>query len=239
MDTCLLDVLHHRGDMRLTSVAERIDVDLDRVLDEPVEQHASLHMGRHRGADLLGRVADPHRPPAQHVRGPDQHGVADPLRDPDGLLGARGRPPLRAADAEPLEQRAEALAVLGQVDRLVRRAHQPVAGLLQRRGELQRSLAAELGHDADGTLAFTDREHLLDSQRLEVEPVGGVVVGRDRLRVAVHHHRLVAERPEALRRVDTAVVELDPLPDPVRPGAQDHHRVLLSSGGLVQLPQVE
>ena len=62
---------------------------------------------------------------------------------------------------------------------------------------------------------------MLDVERLEVEPVGGVVVGRDRLRVAVDHHRLVAERAEALGGVDAAVVELDPLADPVRAGAED------------------
>ena len=67
-------------------------------------------------------------------------------------------------------------------------------------------------------------QHLLDPKRLEVEPVGGVVVGRDGLRVAVDHHGLVAELAEALRRVDAAVVELDPLADPVRAGAEDHDR---------------
>ena len=49
------------------------------------------------------------------------------------------------------------------------------------------------------------------------QPVGRVVVRRDRLGVAVDHHGLVAERAERLRRVDAAVVELDPLADAVRP----------------------
>ena len=58
-------------------------------------------------------------------------------------------------------------------------------------------------------------------ERLEVEAVGRVVVGRNRLRVAVDHHRLVAERPERLHGVHAAVVELDALADPVRARAEN------------------
>ena len=46
-------------------------------------------------------------------------------------------------------------------------------------------------------LGVHDLEHVLEGERLEVEPVGGVVVGRDRLRVAVDHHGLVARRRAA------------------------------------------
>ena len=38
MHAGLLDVLHDRGDEYVGSVAERVDVELDRVLHEPVEQ---------------------------------------------------------------------------------------------------------------------------------------------------------------------------------------------------------
>ena len=62
--------------------------------------------------------------------------------------------------------------------------------------ELQRRLAAELDDDADerrpGLLGAQDLQHVLGGQRLEIEPVGGVVVGRDRLRIAVDHDRFVA-----------------------------------------------
>ena len=138
---------------------------------------------------------------------------------PSGLVGD---PPLRAAHPELVQEPAEALTVLGEIDRLVRRSEHLEAGRLDRSRELQRRLAAELDHDPFGLLALADGEHRLDVERLEVEPVGGVVVGRDRLRVAVDHHRLVAERAEALGGVDAAVVELDPLADPVRAGAEDH-----------------
>ena len=70
------------------------------------------------------------------------------------------------------------------------------AGVLEPLREPERRLAAELADDAGDRagllLGVHDLEHVLERQRLEVEPVGGVVVGRDGLRVAVDHHRLVA-----------------------------------------------
>jgi hypothetical protein len=94
-------------------------------------------------------------------------------------------------------------------------------GVLDRARELERRLPAELDDDALGPLAVADGEHRLRVERLEVEPVGGVVVGRHRLGVAVDHDGLVAELAERPHGVDAAVVELDALADAVRPGAED------------------
>ncbi len=97
---------------------------------------------------------------------------------------------------------------------------------------LERSLATELAdHSCDRSdrlLGVDDLEHVLEGERLEVEPVGGVVVGGDGLGVAVDHDRLEAGAALALaqrhRGVDAGVVELDALPDAVGPGAEDDHR---------------
>src|SRR5207249_9007020 len=64
---------------------------------------------------------------------------------------------------------------------------------------------------------------------------------RDRLRVAVDHHRLVAGVAEGEAGVHAAVVELDALADAVRPRAADHelrplallHLVLVLVGRVV------
>ena len=67
------------------------------------------------------------------------------------------------------------------------------AGVLEPLRQAERGLAAELADDAGDRaglpLGVHDLEHVLERQRLEVEPVGGVVVGRDRLGVAVDHDR--------------------------------------------------
>src|SRR5262249_46177468 len=137
---------------------------------------------------------------------------------------ARRDAPLRAADAEARSEPPEALAVLREIDRIERRPEDPVPGALDRAGELERRLAPELDADADRLLPPDHRRHRLPVERLEVGAIARVVVGRDGLGVAVDHHRLVALRAEARRGVDAAVVELDPLPDPVRAAAEDHHR---------------
>ena len=169
-------------------------------------------------------VGELHRAPAEHVataaRAPGSRSAGRPRAPPPGVCAsAYGG----ALQPEPLEQRAEAAAVLGEVDRLGLGAEQRHAGRFQARREPQRRLAAE-GHDhALGLLDLDDRQHVLERQRLEVQPVGRVVVGRDRLRVAVDHHRVAAGLAHGHRGVHAAVVELDPLADPVRAGAEDHH----------------
>ena len=87
---------------------------------------------------------------------------------------------------------------------------------------LQRRLAAELDDHAFGLFAIVDLEHVLERERLEVEPVGGVVVGRNGLGVGVHHDRLEPVLAQREGGVHAAVIELDPLPDAVRPAAEDH-----------------
>ena len=81
-----------------------------------------------------------------------------------------------------------------------------------------------------GLLLGDDLEHVLERQRLEVQPVGGVVVGRDGLRVAVDHDGLEAVLAQRQRRVHAAVVELDALADAVGAAAQDHDLAALASG---------
>ena len=62
----LLDVLHDRADVGVVAVAERIDVDLDGVLEEAVDERRALDAGE-SDPHLLGVVADAHRTPAEHV----------------------------------------------------------------------------------------------------------------------------------------------------------------------------
>ena len=125
------------------------------------------------------------------------------------------------------QQRAELPPVLGQVDRLRAGAHHRRARGGQAARQAQRRLPAELDdHPGDrpaGLLGVQHLQHVLQGERLEVEPAGGVVVGGHGLRVAVDHHGLVPGRGQREGGVHARVVELDALPDPVRPAAQDDH----------------
>jgi hypothetical protein len=125
-----------------------------------------------------------------------------------------------------VQQLLKPLAILGQVDRLGLGAQDRDACGLQRIGEFQRRLAAEL-HDhpvqrAGVLLHPQDFHHMLQRQRFEIEPVRSVVIGRHGFGVAVDHDRLEARIAERETGMAAAIIELDPLPDPVRPAAQDH-----------------
>ena len=81
MDAGLLDVLHDPAQIQVGAVEQRIDIDLDRVVQEPVDEDGMIraHLGGSRdvrGEHLLV-VDDLHAPPAEDVRRADQHRVAD------------------------------------------------------------------------------------------------------------------------------------------------------------------
>ena len=119
----------------------------------------------------------------------------------------------------------EALAVLGEVDGVGGGAEDGDAGVVEGVGELQGGLAAELDdHAVQGAVFLLDAEDfedVLERQGLEVEAVGGVVVGGDRLGVAVDHDGLVAGLGQGEAGVAAAVVELDALADAVGAAAED------------------
>ena len=124
-----------------------------------------------------------------------------------------------------VEHALEAVAVFGEVDGVGRGAEDRHIGRFQRAREFQRGLAAELHDDAmqRAVLAFggDDFQHVFGGQRLEIQPVGGVVVGRHRFRVAVDHDGFIAGVMQREAGMAAAVIELDALADPVRSAAED------------------
>ena len=128
------------------------------------------------------------------------------------------------------DKRTEEVAVFGKRDVLWRRADDLRASLFKLFRKIERRLPAVLDYHAVALLAVVDLHHVLERERLEVELVGSVVVGRDGLWIGVYHHDFVATLPKRERRVAAAPVELDALPDAVWPPAQDHD--LVASGRL-------
>ena len=250
MDAGLLDVLHDAGDEGVLAVAEAIDVDFGGVGQIAVDQQRALFRDdefgrpveiggkpRHVAVELRAVAHDLHGAAAEHVGRADHHRIADLVGD--GARGARrgGDAVLRLAQLERVEQLLEALAVLGEIDHVGRGAEDRHLGLLQRLGELERRLPAELHDDAVqravGALGVDDLQHVFRRQRLEIEPVGGVVVGRHRLRIAVDHDGLVARLLQREAGVAAAIVELDALADAVRPAAEDDDLLLVRRPRLV------
>ena len=231
MDARFLDMLHHPGDPHGVLVGQDVDVHLDRVLQVAIDQdRTDVRSARgvgHEAAHLVERMDDAHRPSAEHVGGPDNQRISQHLGLLQRVGDAEADGVLRLAQPEPVEQLLEPLAVLGQIDRIRRRAENRHARLLQRMAQLERRLPTKL-HDhaqklAAAALDPADLEHVLGGQRLEIEAIGGVGIGRDRFGVAVDHDGLEPGLAQPERGVHAAIVELDPLPDPVGPAAEDDH----------------
>ncbi len=100
-------------------------------------------------------------------------------------------------EAELVEQALEAIAVLGEVDRVDRRAENGRAGLASSpwasfSGVWPPYCTMTPNERAAGLLDVENFGDVFGRQRLEIETVRRVVVGRDRFRIAVDHDRFEA-----------------------------------------------
>ena len=173
MDARFFDVLHDTGNDDVGPVADRIDIDFDRVFEKFVDQdRLTLSNDKRFGNKLfeLRRVvADFHRPTAKHKARPHEERKADARGDDPGFFQVARDAVLRLLQAQSLEEKLEALAVLSDVDGLRTRAQDGDARAVQRLAELERRLPAIL-HDAAKKLAAflfapDEGDHVLGSLR--------------------------------------------------------------------------
>ena len=144
-----------------------------------------------------------------------------------------GHQTARLRQSQAFAQRVEAGAVLGHVNGGRTGPDDGRSRRLERTGQLERCLPPELHDDTYRLFVLHDVHHVFKGQRLEVQAVGGVIVGADRLGVAVDHDGFkpgLLKRPD---RVNRGVVELDALPDAVRAAAQNHDFLLVGGKYLV------
>src|SRR6202012_1532446 len=81
-------------------------------------------------------------------------------------------------------------------------------------------------------LAVDQRDHVFGGQRLEIQPIGCVIVGADGLRVAVDHDGLEPGFLQGISRVDATIVEFDALPDAIWAATQNDYLLPVGWVGL-------
>ena len=59
MDPCFLDMLEDPRDRDVGAVADRVDIDLDRIAQIAVDQHRRLARHLHRGGDVVVELLGP------------------------------------------------------------------------------------------------------------------------------------------------------------------------------------
>ena len=159
-------------------------------------------------------VDDLHRPPAQNVGRPDEHWIADLLRHEHRRIGRRDCPACGLGNVQLSEQQIKAVPVFRQIDAVERRPENRDTCLHQWLSQINRRLSAELyDHTFDRCLTFNDMQDIFGRQRLKIQPVGRIEIGRHRLRVIVDDDRFVSCFAQGTDAVDAGIIEFDSLPD--------------------------
>ena len=231
MHASLLDMLHDAANQHRFAVADGIHIHFHRVVEEAVEKHRRIVGDAHRRLEVATQVGfvvdDFHRTAAQHVGRAHHQRVANLFRLLNGHFNRGHGGVRRLFQLETVNRLLETFAVFGAVNRIWAGADNRHACRFQRAGKLQRRLAAVLHDNPFWLLDAHDLQHIFQRNRLEVEAVGGVVVGGDCFRVTVDHNGLVTIFTQRQRGVYAAVVKLNTLADTVRTAAEHHNLVAI------------
>ena len=138
-----------------------------------------------------------------------------------------------------MQQLLKALTVFGCINHVRRGADDRHAVGFEVERQLQRRLATVLNDDTKRFFFVDNFEHVFQCQRLKVQAIRSVVVGRNRLWIAVDHDGLVAVFAHGHGRVDAAIVKLDALADAVGTAAQHHDLLFVSRRGFALAAGVE
>ena len=183
-------MLHDAWDDHGVAVGDRVDLDLDSLevlVDQDLTARHRTYRPDHVAPQFLAVADDLHRATAQHVGRAYEHRVAGSRGNRLGLFdGGRGATHgLR--DADRVERARKRTAIFGEVDRLDARAHDRDTALVEGIGQIDRGLPTKLDESAADALSARHVQRAIKIERLEVQAVRGVEVGRDCLGVGVHH----------------------------------------------------
>jgi hypothetical protein len=148
-----------------------------------------------------------------------------------GLIVALGDAAGRHGEPDAMHRLPEQLSILGNGDRVGRRADQldavlvQHAALRQRHGDVERGLAAHRRQDRVGTFAIDDQLHELRRHGLDVRPIRELRIGHDRRRIRVDQDDLEPLFLERFGRLSPGIIEFGRLTDDDRTGA-DHENTM-------------
>ena len=226
-------MLHDAGDEDVAVViADRIDIDFGGAVEEAVDQHRIVAGDAEQlaGFHLLLQFALRPTPPPCRGRPAHRRGAGSPDSrcpwPPRRFLPPSWR--CRCAAASDSARSAASGSACGLRPGRWRRRWCPGSARLHRASALA-SFSGVWPPNCTITPASvpfacslaTISSTSSSGQRLEIEPVGGVVIGRDGFRIAVDHDGLIALRRQREGGMAAAIVELDALADAVGPAAQD------------------
>src|ERR1700676_2053422 len=237
MDACFLNMLHNPADHGNFAIGYTVDIDLDSILEESIHQYWPCRTGLHRGSDVTPQVFllidNFHRAAAENKGWSDQDWVPNCAGDLHRFLFIGGGAVRRLIETQPIQQRGEVLPVFGHFNALGLRSNDVYSIGLESIREIERCRPAKLDNGSPTFFMLIDIQYVLESQRLEIKFVAGVIIGRNRFRIRINHDGLEAFFFEGKRSVHATVVELNSLTDSIRAAAQDHYLPAVAHGGFV------
>ncbi len=168
-------------------------------------------------------IGDYHVLTAQYIRGAHKYGITQLIHRFKRFLAAHHRAALRALDGKRLEQRVEALTVLADVNGVRACAEYFHSARVKLFCELHRGAAAERDDNAERLFQLQHAHNVINGQRLEVQPVGYVKIGRNRFGIVVYDDCFIAQLFQRVDTAHTGVIKLYSLPYADRARADYHH----------------
>src|SRR6476659_5439810 len=222
----LFDVLLNRSNHASVLVSQGVHVKLGSAFKKLIDQDwpvgRETNCSAHIFVETFFIINDGHGTASQDIAGSHQHRITDLLCNLLRFLAGSRHSVFGLRDAELSQQSSETLAASRKIDCVSCRADNGNPSPVQAHSQVQGRLSTKLDDHSFGLLQIDDVHNILESQRLEVETVGSIVVSRDRFRIAVDHDCFEAGVAQCKRGVATAIVKLNSLSDAVWPGTQDH-----------------
>ncbi len=224
MDARALNLLHDARNTDVNPVRNGVDFHFapDHVL---IDEHGMFMRGDDSFAQILPQffffVHNLHCASAQDVARPDNQRIIELLRLFHGFFHGLDEATLRPRNTQLSHERVKTFAVFRQINPFIRRADNANTAFGHRRRQIDRRLPAELTDDALRFLLFDDFHHVFFRQRLEIQRVGRIEVRGNGFRIVVNDDGFLAGFAQRPGRVDGAVIEFNPLPDPNRTAAED------------------
>src|ERR1700676_1704407 len=237
MDACFLNMLHNPADHGNFAIGNTVDIDFDSILEESIHQYWPFRTGFHRGSDITSQVFflidNFHGAAAENKRWSDQDWVPNRAGDLHRFLFIDRGAIRWLIEAKAIQQRGKVLPVFGHFNALGLCSNDVYSIGLESIREIERCLPAKLDNGGPTFFMLIDIQYVLESQRLEIEFVAGVIIGRNRFRIRINHDGFEAFFFQGKRGVHATVVELDSLTDSIRAAAQDHYLPAVAHGGFV------
>ena len=180
MNTGLLNVLHDAADDHICAVADGINIDFNGSVEEVVQQYRAVVGDQYRTAHIAHQLVftenNFHGSAAQHIRWPNHQRVTNLAGRNDTLFKTPNSGVFRLLEAQALNHLLKTLTIFRPVNRIRAGSDNRYAGSFQAPSQFQRCLATVLNNHAFWLLDVDDFKHVLERNRLKVQPIRGIVI---------------------------------------------------------------